>query len=109
MPADDKLERSAYPLIQGLLGFPALAAPGWHIGESVRPRVAEARRGAGGVCSETCGKCARRRGFLQDSGRTISQALGVYEVTLVCAVALEGHDSLDVTKTWPEKSKQNLA
>jgi hypothetical protein len=24
------------------------------------------------------------------------QALGMYELTLVCAVALEGHDSLDV-------------
>jgi hypothetical protein len=34
-------------------------------------------------------------GFLSDSGRTVS-ADGMFEFTLVCSVALQGHESLDV-------------
>jgi hypothetical protein len=34
-----------------------------HIGESVGPRVVEARREEGRVCWTTCGECACQRGF----------------------------------------------
>jgi hypothetical protein len=47
--------------------------------------------------------------FFKTVGGQYRHALGMYQVILVCAVALEGHDSLYVTNTRPEKSKKKRA
>ena len=38
--------------------------------------------------------------FFQTVGGQYSQALGMHEIALVCVLALEGHDSLDVAKSY---------
>jgi hypothetical protein len=57
---------------------------------------------AGRVCWAACGECACRRGisFRQWAGSICRRSAYVYEFALVCGVALQGHDSPDVTKRY---------
>jgi tetratricopeptide (TPR) repeat protein len=78
-------------------------SPDRHIWESVGPWVVtvEVRRGAGGVCWATCTECACRRGLsFRRWADKYSQALGMHEIALVCVLALEGHNSPDVAKSY---------
>jgi len=62
----------------------------------------EARRAAGGVSllgdvQEMCGSVGT---FFATVGGQYQQALDMFEFTLLCTVALEGHDSLDVAASY---------
>ena len=46
------------------------------------------------------GMCRSAGTFFQTVGGQYSQALGMHEIALVCVLALEGHDSLDVAKSY---------
>jgi tetratricopeptide (TPR) repeat protein len=84
---------AAWGLIPGL---PALASPG------AAHRVGRAAGGGGeardgrSLLGDVQGMCLSAGVFFHTMGEQDQQALGMFEFTLVCAVALEGHDSLDV-------------
>ena len=86
-------------------GFPALASPGaahWGVGRAVGGG-GEARGGRS-LLGDLHGMCMSAGVFFDTVGGQYQQALGMHEFGLVCALALEGHESLFVAKT-----RENMA
>ena len=57
-------------------------------------------RGGWSLLGDVHGMCMSAGTFFQTVGGQYSQALGMHEIALVCVLALEGHDSLDVAKSY---------
>jgi tetratricopeptide (TPR) repeat protein len=78
-------------------GFPALALPGaahWGVGRAAGGG-GEARGGTS-LLGDVRGMCRSAGIFFHTVVGQYQQALGMHEFDLVCAVALEGHDSVNV-------------
>ena len=88
---------AAWGLIPGL---PALASPGAaHRGVGRAVGGGGEARGGRSLLGDVHGMCMSAGTFFQTVGGQYSQALGMHEIALVCVLALEGHDSLDVAMT----------
>ena len=86
---------AAWGLIPGL---PALASPG----AAHRGRAAGGggeARGGRSLLGDVQEMCMSAGTFCETVAGQYQQALGMYEFTLVCALALEGHDSPSVAET----------
>jgi tetratricopeptide (TPR) repeat protein len=82
-------------------GFPALASPGAaHRGVGRGAGGLGEAQGGRSLLVDVRGMCRSAGVFFQEVGGQYQQALGMYEFTLVCAVALEGHDSSLVAGSW---------
>jgi tetratricopeptide (TPR) repeat protein len=81
-------------------GFPALASPGAAHRGVGRAAVGEGEtRGETRLLGDVRGMCRSAGNFFLNVGGQYQQALGMYEFTLVCAMALEGHDDPDHTSS----------
>ena len=89
---------AAWGLIPGL---PALASPGAaHRGVGRAVGGGGEARGGRSLLGDVLGMCMSAGTFFETVGGQYSQALGMHEIALVCVLALEGHDSLDVAKSY---------
>jgi hypothetical protein len=78
-------------------GFPALASPGAaHRGVGRAAGGGGEARGGRSLLSDLQGMCMSAGTFFKTVGGHNQQALAMYQFAIVCALALEGHDSLDV-------------
>ena len=57
-------------------------------------------RGGRSLLGDVHGMCFSAGTFFQTVGGQYSQALGMHEIALVCVLALKGHDSPDVAKSY---------